>query len=147
MTWQVTIATLLSTIQYFDLAKKCKELKRTMAKTLHAMITFGLVFLLIFLNFVWVGHMLLGERLHRFHTLQFALFACFDMMNANLPFEDIEPAGEDSELMMASVVFYFYAFTVSEPGDTPTVPQPLSPTAPQPPTAPHSPPQLHSPTP
>jgi hypothetical protein len=60
-----------------------------------------------------VGHYLLGPSIENYSTYFKAISSSFEMMNANYPFEELEPAiPNDEPLLIFSVSFYFYSFII-----------------------------------
>lgn len=112
LTCYLTIISLLSTIQYFALTERTDMLKGTLAKVGTAMSTFILVFLLFFLVYSVIGSYLLGSSLEAFSTFDNAFHNSFEMMNANLPFEEVEAATDGSVVQVLTVAFYYYSFII-----------------------------------
>lgn len=81
-------------------------LKGTLAKTMVAMSTFVLVFLLFFLVYANTGMFLLGRSLESFRDFGSAVHTSFEMMNANIPFEDLLAASEQSLVGLLTTGFF-----------------------------------------
>jgi len=111
VTAQVTLWSLFSTVQYFELTDRTQVLKGTLAKAGLELLPFSGVFLLFFGVYSLVGSYLLGPSIEQFSTLTFAFATSFDMMNANLPLEDLYPAMPPQDTLRAiTVIFYYYTF-------------------------------------
>jgi len=109
----LVIWSLLSTIQYFDLNTKLKNMKGTLALSGAELLPFMLVFLLFFFTYAMVGMLLFGQSLEEFKDYYNAINSCFEMMNANFAFADLQPAlprDDGISLTYVAGLFYFYSF-------------------------------------
>ena len=133
ITAYLTICSLMSTIQYFAcvaspglssftsaarfshslvrvtmgrLTERTSMLKGTLAKTMMAMSTFIPVFLIFFLCYCVSGMVLLGSGLESFSDMAQTIHTSFEMMNANIPLEELLDGVEDTPAAILSVCFY-----------------------------------------
>ena len=107
----ITLLTLFSTIQYFELNERTQILKSTMSKAALDLGPFSLIFFLFYCIYALVGMYLLGPSIENFSDYPKALYSSFDMMNANYPMSDLEPAIPNGDTVKnLSVVFYYYSF-------------------------------------
>jgi hypothetical protein len=107
----ITLLTLLSTVQYFELQPRMRVIKGTLMRFLQDIPPFGFIFLLFFCFYALVGVYLLGPTIENFSTYDRAIFSCFDMMNANYPFSDLFVAIPPRDpLKYFIVVLYYFTF-------------------------------------
>ena len=106
----VTICSLMSTIQYFELTERTNMLKGTLTKTIIAMSVFVPVFLLFFCFYAFAGMLLFGRTLEDFSDYKSAIHSSFEMMNANVPFEDLLAGTEATVVAYFTAGFYYYSF-------------------------------------
>ena len=109
----ITIWSLLSFIQYFNLNTKLKNMKGTLATSGSELLPFMVVFALFYSTYALVGMYLFGHSLEPFMDYWNSINSCFEMMNANFPFADLEPALPRDEGIDATYIaglFYFYSF-------------------------------------
>ena len=113
LTCIITIWSLLSFIQYFNLSTKLKNMKGTLATSGAELLPFMIVFALFYSTYALVGMYLFGHSLEPFMDYWNAINSCFEMMNANFPFADLEPALPRDEGIDATYIaglFFFYSF-------------------------------------
>lgn len=113
LTAYVTLSSLFSTIQYFELTERTNVLKGTLAKAAGKLSSFVLIFMLFFLVYSIVGAYLLGSTIDMFSSLYKSLPTHFDMMNANVPMESLlEAVRGDDYIRMFTIAFYYYSFII-----------------------------------
>ena len=107
----ITLLTLLSTVQYFELQPRMRVIKGTLMRFLQDIPPFGFIFLLFFCIYALVGVYLLGPTIEDFSTYDRAIFSCFEMMNANYAFSDLFVAIPPRDpLKYIIVVLYYFTF-------------------------------------
>ncbi len=83
----ITLWSLLSFIQYFNLNTKLRNMRGTLARSGADLLPFMVVFLLFFLVYSMVGVYLFGDTLDEYRTLWKSVNSGFEMMNANFAFQ------------------------------------------------------------
>ena len=107
----ITLWSLFSTVQYFELMEKTATLKGTLYRAVVELIPFMAVFMLFYGVYSLVGNYLLGPSIEMYSTIPSAMYTSFDMMNANIPFEDLRPAIPTGDLLKeVCIVLYYYSF-------------------------------------